>query len=86
MSKDRVMEWLKVTDDVRLIAGEKELGGKNRYAIDNVLNSTECDLLMQLAQVFISPERSLITIAKYFFSKLFFISIKSQRKTNLYKS
>nr|XP_012234724.1 PREDICTED: prolyl 3-hydroxylase 2-like isoform X1 [Linepithema humile] len=48
--KSRIMEWLKVTSDARLIAGEKELGGKNRYAVDNFLNSTECDLLMQLAQ------------------------------------
>lgn len=37
--------------DVYLVAEEKELGGKNRYVADGFLNSTECDLLMQLASV-----------------------------------
>lgn len=44
-------ERLEVTDDVQIIAGEKELGGKNRYAADGLLSSIECDLLMQLTQV-----------------------------------
>ncbi|XP_076177927.1 prolyl 3-hydroxylase 1 isoform X2 [Ptiloglossa arizonensis] len=37
--------------DVYLVAEEKELGGKNRYVADGFLNSTECDLLMQLASM-----------------------------------
>lgn len=40
-----------VKDDVRLLAAENELGGRNRYVADGFLNSTECDLLTQLAQV-----------------------------------
>lgn len=47
----RVTERLRVTDDARLIAGESELGGRNRYAVDGFLNSTDCNLLMQLAQI-----------------------------------
>ncbi|KAL6254200.1 hypothetical protein P5V15_014822 [Pogonomyrmex californicus] len=42
---------LRVMDDVRLIAGEKELGGRNRYAVDGFLNSTDCDLIMRLTQI-----------------------------------
>lgn len=38
-------------DDIRLIAAENNLGGKNRYVADGFLNSTECNLLIQLAQV-----------------------------------
>lgn len=49
--EDRVMERLRLTTDARLIAGEDELGGRNRYAADGLLNSTDCNLLMQLAQV-----------------------------------
>jgi len=49
--KGRVTERLRVTDDVRLIAGENELGGRNRYVADGFLNSTDCNLLMRLAQV-----------------------------------
>ncbi|XP_032679224.1 prolyl 3-hydroxylase 1-like isoform X2 [Odontomachus brunneus] len=37
--------------DVRLLAAENELGGRNRYVADGFLNSTECDLLTQLAQI-----------------------------------
>ncbi|XP_011879110.1 PREDICTED: synaptonemal complex protein SC65-like isoform X2 [Vollenhovia emeryi] len=51
MREDRVMEHLRVTDDVRLIAGEDELGGRNRYAADGFLNSTDCNLFMRLAQI-----------------------------------
>ncbi|XP_024880411.1 prolyl 3-hydroxylase 2-like isoform X2 [Temnothorax curvispinosus] len=49
--EDHIMERLKVTDDARLIAAEDELGGKNRYAADGFLNSTDCNLLMRLAQI-----------------------------------
>ncbi|XP_011151167.1 prolyl 3-hydroxylase 2 isoform X1 [Harpegnathos saltator] len=45
--RDRIV----VKDDVRLIAAENELGGMNRYVADSFLNSTECDLLTQLAQI-----------------------------------
>lgn len=41
----------KARDNMRLIAGEKELGGQNRSAFDGLLDSTECDQLVQLAQV-----------------------------------
>lgn len=47
----RARERLKVTDDIKIIAEERELGGKNRYAVDGLLNPIECDLLMQLTQV-----------------------------------
>ncbi|XP_014480867.1 PREDICTED: prolyl 3-hydroxylase 1-like isoform X2 [Dinoponera quadriceps] len=45
--RDRVAQ----KDDVRLVAAENELGGRNRYVADGFLNSTECDLLTQLAQI-----------------------------------
>jgi hypothetical protein len=51
IQKDCVIEQLGVTDNVRLIAGENELRKKNRYVIDGLLNFTDCNLLMQLAQV-----------------------------------
>lgn len=51
IQKSHIRKRLEVTDDVRIIAGEKELGGKNRYAADGLLNSIECNLLMQLTQV-----------------------------------
>lgn len=47
----RVRKRLEVTDDAQIIAEEKELGGRNRYAADGLLNSIECNLLMQLTQV-----------------------------------
>ncbi|XP_018399168.1 PREDICTED: prolyl 3-hydroxylase 2-like [Cyphomyrmex costatus] len=46
-----VLERLKVTNNARLIAEENELGGRNRYVADGFLNSTDCNLLMQLAQI-----------------------------------
>ncbi|XP_011057841.1 PREDICTED: prolyl 3-hydroxylase 2-like isoform X1 [Acromyrmex echinatior] len=49
--EERVMEQLKVTNNTRLIAEESELGGRNRYMADGFLNSTDCNLLMQLAQI-----------------------------------
>lgn len=42
---------VQVTSGVQLIASGKELGGRNRYVVDGFLNSTECNFLMQLAQV-----------------------------------
>lgn len=51
IQKSHIRERLEVTNDVQIIAREKELGGKNRYAADGLLNSSECDLLMQLTQV-----------------------------------
>ncbi|KMQ88258.1 prolyl 3-hydroxylase 2-like protein [Lasius niger] len=47
----RVRKRLEVTDDAQIIAEEKELGGRNRYAADGLLNSIECNLLMQLTQI-----------------------------------
>ncbi|RLU20866.1 hypothetical protein DMN91_007480 [Ooceraea biroi] len=47
----RTRPQLKARDDVRLIAGEEELGGKNRYAFDGFLDSIECNRLLQLAQI-----------------------------------
>ncbi|XP_029178230.1 prolyl 3-hydroxylase 1-like [Nylanderia fulva] len=47
----RIRERSEITDDAEIIAGEKKLGGKNRYAADGLLNSTECDLLMQLTRI-----------------------------------
>lgn len=51
ISHVRGLERPEVADDAQIIAGEKELGGKNRYAADGLLDSAECDLLMQLTQV-----------------------------------
>lgn len=59
------MDQLKLTNDARLIAGEDELGGRNRYAADGFLNSTDCNLLMQLAQV--SDSAPLINSRRFLF-------------------
>ncbi|XP_043256674.1 prolyl 3-hydroxylase 1-like [Colletes gigas] len=47
--RDRRIHEIK--DDVYLVADEKELDGQNRYVADGFLNSTECDLLIQLASM-----------------------------------
>ncbi|XP_028045555.1 prolyl 3-hydroxylase 2 isoform X2 [Monomorium pharaonis] len=51
IQKDYIIKRLGVKDDVRLIAGENELGRRNRYAFDGLLNSTDCNLLIRLAQI-----------------------------------
>lgn len=38
-------------NDARLIAGEEDLGGRNRYAFDRLLDFDECNQLVQLAQI-----------------------------------
>ncbi|XP_043529191.1 prolyl 3-hydroxylase 1-like isoform X2 [Frieseomelitta varia] len=42
------VEGIKI-HDIHLVAKEEDLGGKNRYVADNLLNSTECESLMQFA-------------------------------------
>ncbi|XP_029678000.1 prolyl 3-hydroxylase 2-like [Formica exsecta] len=56
IQRNYAKEWLEVSGNVQIIAGEKELGGKNRYAVDGFLNSIECDLLMQLTQIAIEGD------------------------------
>ncbi|XP_015594433.1 prolyl 3-hydroxylase 2 [Cephus cinctus] len=49
--KSRAAKQLKAISGIRIVAGEEELGGKLRYVADGFLNKTECNLLLQLAQI-----------------------------------